>query len=132
MTSRPDNEVLQLDIVRGSSALADHERVLTDLCTNPDTSDDQVEQVVTSILQQGYGRDESDDQTVVACDDEENCLLDDMHNMWAEELDLSDGSQEDSTDTTEETPKIKPWSVRSSPSGTFVRDPSTGEMKNVS
>lgn len=121
---------MQLDIVRGSSALADHERALTDLCTNPDTSDDQVEQVVTSFLQQGY-TDGNEESIADACEDEENCLLDNMFNMWAEELDMSDGAKDESLDTMEESPKVKPWSVRSSPSGTFVRDPSTGEMKNV-
>ena len=73
------------------------------------------------------------------CDDdkETECLLDSMYGMWAE--DLPDESSKNGVGMTDESgtkepqqrPVIKPWSSRSSPSGTFVRDPATGRMTNI-
>ena len=34
--------------------MADHEAALTELCTNPDTSDEEAEQCVLDFLQGGY------------------------------------------------------------------------------
>jgi hypothetical protein len=52
--------------------------------------------------------------------------------MWDEDLPPQSTASE-STDMSDEASakKVKPWSSRSSGSGTYVRDPETGEMRNI-
>ena len=92
VASRRDTEPLRLRLVRGTTALADHEAALTELCANPDTSDAEAEQCVLEYLQGGcYDASDVDDEVVdesSLCnkDEESECALDEMHNLWAEDL----------------------------------------------
>ena len=78
--------------------------------------------------------------------DDGDCLLNDLHSLWASDLPMSSSQQQQlqnsnsGTDTTngstgnnskDTAAVVKPWSSRASPSGTFVRDPTTGKMKNL-
>eukprot|EP00977_Amphora_coffeiformis_P026337 scaffold25720_cov156-Amphora_coffeaeformis.AAC.4 len=129
----PDDEPLVVRLARGTPVLADHEEAVVDLCSNPGTSDSEVDECVTDFLRSGYyteGEDAIPDDANGE-DGEDDNLLDNMFNMWAEDLPAtpSPSSTEDAPMT--ESSKPKPWSSRSSPSGTFVRDPRTGKMTNI-
>jgi hypothetical protein len=78
--------------------------------------------------------------------DDGECLLNDLHSLWASDLPISTTLQRpqnnmplssngairvDTSDNVASSSAVKPWSSRASPSGTFVRDPTTGKMKNV-
>lgn len=137
MASAPDESVLVLQVVRGSKVLQRHEEALVDLCETSGKSDKEVEDCVVDFLSAGYadlsssqqGSSEDVDTDEIGDDD---LMIDDMINLWAEELppDPSLSGIADATgDATASKPK--PWSSRSSPSGTYVRDPVTGKMRNI-
>jgi hypothetical protein len=147
--SRPDDEPLVFRVARGSRVLEDHEHALVELCRNPDgglgASEEQMEQCVNAFVQSTY--DDFDDASApvsVECQvvdgDEDplsaDCLLDSMYSMWAEDgvpaaaLAPSHPTPDDSSSSRTKA-KVKPWSSRSSPSGTYVRDPATGKLKNL-
>ena len=154
---RHDNEPFKLSVLRGSTALSDHEVALTDLCSNPDATSTEAEQCMIDYIQGGYAiADQNtagsklvnvdsvpdDNECFFDADEEGECLLNDMHSLWASDLPTS-SSQPQNTITSENgrtgsnqqdgdvTAAVKPWSSRASPSGTFVRDPMTGKMKNL-
>jgi hypothetical protein len=80
-------------------------------------------------------------------DDDECVLVNDLQNLWASDLPIpsssstindtsasataSSSSGSSSSNNNNSNTAKKPWSSRSSPSGTFVRDPTTGRMKNL-
>jgi hypothetical protein len=69
--------------------MADHEAALTELCANPDNSDDEAEQCMLEFLQGAYYNDDDDNTAAPQnsnCDPDNECVLDDMHTMWAEDL----------------------------------------------
>jgi hypothetical protein len=125
---------LILTIARGTDVLEKHEAALVYLCSSGG-SDKEVEGCIVDFLKEGYdlGSDYDNDEDMEDCGDEDtDCLIDNMYNLWAEELPpptSSTGSEGEQLK--ESAQKIKPWSSRSSPSGTYVRDPVTGEMKNI-
>lgn len=144
MTSRPEDEPLTLQIVRGSTVAVDHEAALVEICSNPSTEDSEVEDCVVSFLQGGYyptNDDELDEADSMICENEEECLVDDLYTMWADDDGLQPiattatspnaSKTSDNNDSNNNNKKPKPWSSRTSPSGTFVRDPRTGEMRNI-
>jgi hypothetical protein len=146
VASRSERDSLVLQVQRGTSAAADHDQALTDLCTNPDASNDQVEQCIAAFLQDGYDDDnriDNVDQTASSIvgnnDDNDNDddtkasdgLIDAMYNFWAAELPEAVPVPPTAEPVVEPKAKVKPWSVRSSPSGTYVLDPTTGKMKNI-
>jgi hypothetical protein len=116
------------------------------LCSNVD--DEKVEQCIAAFMQDAYdddhnmesngndaSTDDDDDSSVIAVgasspEAAADNLIDSMYNLWAAELPTTPPPAPVDEETTS-APKIKPWSVRSSPSGTYVRDPVTGEMKNI-
>uniref|UniRef100_A0A7S4J0I1 Uncharacterized protein n=1 Tax=Odontella aurita TaxID=265563 RepID=A0A7S4J0I1_9STRA len=109
--------------------MAKHESALVDLCTIPE-KDVNLESCLTAI--NGYDMDfDDDDMPTVDCgDDEAECMIDQLYAGWGEELGME--KQDDEAEEEEEKKKKPaPWSSRSSPSGTFVRDPKTGEMVNL-
>ena len=124
-----------MHMARGSGVLERHESAVVDLCQSPGASDKEVENCVTDFLACGYSDPTSgdDDEEEQLCDDaDEECLIDNMMNLWADELPpppttsgITDQPGEGSAK------KAKPWSSRSSPSGTYVRDPVTGQMRNI-
>ena len=140
---------LHLRVLRGTHALEEHEAALTELCSNPDLISTEADQCLLDFIQGGYSAailEEETDATPppdCAVENEEECLLllDDLHSLWASDLVPSTTAASASstssgalpTTRTETLPPaaVKPWSARSSPSGTFVRDPATGRMKNL-
>jgi hypothetical protein len=138
----PDAEPLQLRVARGTAIADEHEQALVDLCSNPGTAQDiLVDQCVLNYLKDGYNVNAAVDDDDPAAAEEEcdpdssdtDCLVESMYSMWAEDLpQKSNGSVEPTADQPPgDNKKPKPWSLRSSPSGTFARDPVSGEMKNI-
>lgn len=131
----PDDEPLLLQLARKTGVFERHEASIVDVCQSPGKSDKDVEECVVKFLSSGYEIEVDEGQEVddgVVEEDESDSLIDSMMNTWASELPLPpttsgimDGGDEGMK------AKPKPWSSRSSPSGTFVRDPVTGEMRNI-
>lgn len=108
-----------------------HEEALVELCMSPGANDKEVEDCVTTIMAGAYV-DDDEEETMMDCDNEDECLLDDMYAMWAEDMPhVPKPSKEETLEEAEEA-SVAPWSSRSSPSGTYQRDPATGEMKRTS
>jgi len=139
VASTPQEEPLQLRIARGTSVMAQHETALVDLCTSPGANDNEVEQCMLTYLTESYADYSLQiDSEIVGCDDGTDCLLDGMWDAWNEDmpkistierLPLTNNREDEETTVAEKRPA--PWSSRSSPSGTWVRDPKTGEMRNI-
>jgi hypothetical protein len=166
---RYDPDPFRLRVVRGTSAWADHEAALTELCSNPDATATETDQCLLDYLQSGYdttttttttimptnsrktilNTDDHPESQNVTCpitdddDDDECVLVNDLQNLWASDLPIpsssstindtsasATASSSSSNNSNSNTAK-KPWSSRASPSGTFVRDPTTGRMKNL-
>eukprot|EP00535_Pseudo-nitzschia_heimii_P002226 CAMPEP_0197186764 /NCGR_PEP_ID=MMETSP1423-20130617/14562_1 /TAXON_ID=476441 /ORGANISM="Pseudo-nitzschia heimii, Strain UNC1101" /LENGTH=330 /DNA_ID=CAMNT_0042638165 /DNA_START=122 /DNA_END=1114 /DNA_ORIENTATION=+ len=145
-----DEDPLTIEVVRGTGVLARHESTIVDLCSVAGTSDKDVQECVVDFLSGGYDYDDDDieydeEDTDLSLSDDEDAegLIDGMMNLWADELQVSSGSTtttaaattKTTTENTEQAvpskPKPKPWSSRSSPSGTWVRDPASGKMINI-
>ena len=125
----PKEDALVMQVARGTEVMARHESAVVDLCQGPGATDKEVENCVVDFLVGGYEVDEAEFE----CEENEDgeCLIDNMMDMWAEELPPPPTTGIADQSTRENAKKVKPWSSRSSPSGTFVRDPVTGEMRNI-
>ena len=126
---------LLLRIARGTDVMSRHEKALVDLCTLSDTNgrDKTTEACISALYSDGY---ELMDDVNEDCDDDDTeCMLDTMYNIWDDEMsETTDDTKEDEKKEEEDAPpkkKVYPWASRSSPSGTFVRDPKTGKMENI-
>lgn len=123
---------LNLRIARGTDVMSRHEKVLVDLCT---LSDNGIEATTQACLDALYsdGYELLDDVEEICEDDGSECMLDTMYNIWDEEMSETIDKEEEEEKEEEAPPKKKPypWASRSSPSGTFVRDPKTGKMVNI-
>jgi len=127
---RGDGQGLVIIAVRGSDVMAKHESTLVDLCILPD-NDKDVEKCIESMYQAEYDMKTdtsiSDDDK---CDDENlDCMLDTLFDVWADEVGIKKEGKEEEVKEVKKKPA--PWSSRSSPSGTYVRDPKTGKMVNI-
>lgn len=153
IASCPEDRPLQVQVVRGASVLEEHERALVQLCTRGSSSDEQVDACILDFLKSGYELDDNLDTStgvlfkqdeICQEDPETECILDNMQTMWAEDLGLDIRTAESSlgivaepqgttAESSASAPKatVKPWSLRSSPSGTFVRDPVTRKLKKL-
>ncbi|GKY92311.1 hypothetical protein MPSEU_000202200 [Mayamaea pseudoterrestris] len=147
----PDEDPLQLQIVRGTNVLENHEAALVQLCSQVSSTNDEVDSCLLDYLKAGYDTNFDDnadsipstamvdnDGNFFDCNDADTeCLLDSMHGFWAENtaplIIPQSGAPElvSGPAAAAEKQVVKPWSSRSSPSGTFVRDPSTGVMRNL-
>lgn len=122
--------------------MAQHESALVDLCATVGEDEQAIEDCVVSFLNLAYS-DEVEDQPEregpCSGDDETECILDDMfESLWGSELaetvnpaPKADIEQRTVDDAKPKSSKPLPWRSRSSPSGTFVRDPKTGKMRNI-
>jgi len=140
VSGRYPEKPLSMRVLRGTKVLERHESYLVTLCTLPGGTDDDLNTCLDAIMEDNY---ESLDLTTKKdCTDEEGeCMLDTMFGAWGDEMldsvPKTDAMSESQTQTELEIEKKKkdansrPWASRSSPSGTFVRDPTTGEMKNI-
>ena len=85
-------------------------------------------------LNSGYDIFEEEETPEEACgEDEAECLIDQLYSSWDEDM-PGGGEKAAEESPAEEGAKKKkppPWSSRSSPSGTFVRNPKTGKMENI-
>lgn len=136
VSATPEDKPLVLTVARGTDVFEKHEEALVELCSSPGGSDKEVEGCIVDFLKEGYDLgtsydDEVEDEIKDCGDEDTECMLDSMHNLWAEELPPPTVSMDGGEQSTESAAKVKPWSSRSSPSGTYVRDPVTGEMKNI-
>ena len=156
----PSDETLRIQVARGTDVFERHEKAVVDICSISESSESDVEDCVVTFLRDGYyedigGSTDSSSSAATATTDSTNNkntdddddddtdnkeadtdgLIDSMMNLWVEEDDLplppttsgiTDGSNQQNTNK-----KPKPWSSRSSPSGTWVRDPKTGQMRNI-
>ena len=130
---RNENEGLTIKVIRGSDVMAKHESALVGLCVLPE-NDMDVDNCIETMYKADYEIKQvsnGGDNGVEECDDDDvNCMLDAMFGVWGEELGL--GNEKETAEEEEvEKKKPAPWSSRSSPSGTFVRDPKTGKMVNI-
>lgn len=133
VSSVTEDDILELSVARDTDVFERHEAAVVDLCQTPGASDKEVDDCLVDFLSAGYDDPiPSDADDEVCALDDADCLLDSMMDLWADEFYLqpttegiADGGESSSSS------KPKPWSSRSSPSGTFVRDPVTGEMRNI-
>ena len=135
---------MTIKVARGTDVYEKHEEALVELCASPQTSDKDTDECVLNFLKSGYSIDDEDDEEEDDVDldsigelgdndlvDAED-LVDNLQNIWASDLPMpktTSGISDNPQDASVQ--KVKPWSSRSSPSGTFVRDPVTGEMRNI-
>lgn len=137
VAGRAGDEVLDFRIARGTAVINEHETALVDLCASVGANDKEIEECVVNFLTSTYAEEDEDPDPVEPCDDDDDdCILDNLfENIWEEEFQESAAQKEaDEVKKEVSVPKAKkplPWRSRSSPSGTFVRDPKTGEMKNI-
>jgi hypothetical protein len=149
----PSDLPLRLRVARGvPNIMADHEQQLQELCLNAVETNAQVDECIASFMEGTYFTGEEDGNSAVYTNngfsqnkidsDDDKDMLDNLQMMWASELadsitstkpppsgKRSDAAASPSAQVVK--PKPKPWSVRSSPSGTWVRDPVTRQMKNL-
>ena len=130
---------LMIKVIRGSLVMSDHESALVDLCTLPE-NELKVDQCIETLYKHEYdlkiATNDSNNDGMVAtqpCNDAETeCMLDALFSSWGDEIDLDSNTENDNARQEEsQTQKPAPWSSRSSPSGTFVRDPKTGKLINI-
>jgi hypothetical protein len=149
VSARPEEEPLVLRVARGTTVLGDHESALVELCSDPTLDSKEAEECIVEFLKEGYYMDDEtieeqsidvESELVEQVDEKEQDVVDedaivaDMYSMWAEEMDdlvRPPDSQEVQQEDNSSKPSVKPWSSRSSQSGTFVRDPKTGVMRNI-
>lgn len=130
VTGREKSDSLELRVARGTNVMELHETALVDLCMLSGVNEKQIEECLSTILSGSY-QNEEEEEPVFHCNDEEECLLDDMFALWEEDMPTPTKKSDPVEEEMKEGPVIPPWSSRSSPSGTYVRDPATGEMRNV-
>jgi len=149
VAARPAEEELRFQIARGTEVLEHHESALVELCTSVSENEKETEECVLNFLTTTY---EDEDFTttpkwvdedaikpeveIEKVEDDGDSILDNMfESMWGEELDVVSPAKEEPKENKEKAKskitKPMPWRSRSSPSGTFVRDPKTGKMENI-
>ena len=137
VAGRPEDETLTIKVIRNTDVMAKHQSALVDLCVIPEGQlygrDSTIETCIETMYKASY---EIDDMEGVdnGCDDDDmECMLDTITDLWSEDYGLEeeeDGSKEDGkVKGGEEVKKPAPWSSRSSPSGTYVRV--NGTMVNI-
>lgn len=130
VAGRAEDSTLRMCVARGSDVIERHELALVELCIIGDDAE------TADCIDKIYANEEfiAGDGGMTACeeDDETECLLDSMWDTWSDGLTEMNGEEEEiKEDVVEKKKKVAPWSSRSSPSGTYVRDPKTGKMVNI-
>ena len=109
-----------------------HQLALAELCIVGD--DAETADCITSIFTADNDLYMEDNIATEICDEDDGteCMLDSMWNVWTEGMPLAASeSEDDAIEQNNKKKKVAPWSSRSSPSGTYVRDPKTGKMVNI-
>lgn len=133
VASIPDSEVLEIRVARGTDVMSGHEDALIDLCMLSEAEDVALDECVQEYWAGEYYDEDCDpavDETCEVEDEGEN-LVNNLYNMWDEDLPEKQEIVEEVKVEAPKASKVKPWSVRSSPSGTWVRNPATGKMENI-
>ena len=146
VTSCPESKQLKLVVARNTGVMERHNEVIVELCGKTD-NEKEVEDCILDFLKSGYSDEPNEDMLENCSSEDENaeCMIEDIYNLWAaDEQAVSSslnnngrsrtGSVKDDRVpplTGPESNQPKPWSSRASPSGTFVRDPVTGQMRNI-
>ena len=132
VSGRPEESSLVIRVARGSDVIERHELALVELCIIGDDAD--TAKCIASI----YSTDDSffEDSDIAVCDEDDGteCMLNSMWSDWTEDMDIPLPALDNKEDVTEEKfekKKVAPWSSRTSPSGTYARDPKTGKMVNI-
>jgi hypothetical protein len=131
VSGRLKEQPLTIRVARGSDVMERHESALVDLCILGE--DPETVECITSIHSQ------DDDQyynILMNCEDSDaECMLDSMWEDWTDGLPINIYTGEESEpaeEWKEEKKKVtQPWASRASGSGTWVRDPATGKMRNI-
>ena len=133
IAGHPEDEPISIYVARGTNVQSEHDTALVDICTFNEGLDSQIEECIIGL--NSYDYDFEDEEPTIDCgDDDSECLIDQMYGSWGDEMSEFSSKADVDDDVAEEQPAKKkpaPWSSRSSPSGTFVRDPQTGEMRNI-
>jgi len=133
IAGHPEDEPISIFVARGTNVQSEHDTALVDICTFNEGLDSQIEECIVGLNTYDYAFEE-DEPTIDCGDDDSECLIDQMYGSWGDEMSEFTEKADADDGATEEQPAKKkpaPWSSRSSPSGTFVRDPKTGEMRNI-
>jgi hypothetical protein len=134
ITGRSEDDGLVIKVIRGSDVMMKHESALVDLCTVP-VVDKDIEKCIELLYKADYEMKEdvsiSSDNGDCGDDGDAECMLDQLFDMWGEDNGLDKTIENAPLKVDENKKKPAPWSSRSSPSGTFVRDPTTGKLVNI-
>jgi len=139
---RPREESLTIRVARGTDIYSRHEDVLMGLCEvsnyRPSGNDPALDDCLNTIMTSDKFDDDDPSTDVAECsEDDPDCMVDALFDIFAEDLpdemiekerELKDGKKD--VEKTKKK-KVAPWSSRSSPSGTYVRDPATGKLRNI-
>lgn len=131
VASRPEKEALEVQVARGTNVLNEHEKAVIELCSI-EGDEAQIDQCIAEYVSSDFGEGIQENDELCDPEDDGECLVNNLFDMWAEDMPtpLQPPTSDDQAAPSEK-PSVKPWSSRSSPSGTYVRDPVTGEMKNI-
>jgi len=131
VSGREEDKALKIRVVRNSNVISTHESMLIDLCTLDGDSQKELNNCLNTIMSNEMVEDSTGlDEANCGGDDEAECLLETMFESWVDEM-PGVPKEDKEEEKVEETKKVAPWSSRSSPSGTYVRDPATGKMRNI-
>lgn len=131
VSGRLEDQTLTIRVARGSDVMERHETALVDLCILGE--DVSTVNCITAIHSPDDDAYFTDDDIVMDCHDSDvECALDSLWNTWSEGLPIRNFEEEGTAEEPkEEKKKVAPWASRSSGSGTWVRDPATGQMRNI-
>jgi hypothetical protein len=110
----PVEDPLTFQVVRGTNILERHESAIVDLCNFEGENDNDVEDCVVDFIAGGYDYSTVDNKEPDCDSDDEDaeCMIDGMYNMWADELPLPSTTSDSTDETNDETTAPKPWSSR--------------------
>jgi len=135
ITGRREEFPLTIAVARGTDVMSNHQTALIDLCLLPEENDTAMQNCLDVL----FNEDDdtfSIDESIVDTEKDNDTMLDVMFDTWNDEMDyrVRRSNVEKNVEQkgeTKSTSKSKPWASRSSGSGTYVRDPSTGKMVNI-
>lgn len=130
IAGRLKEDPLTIRIARGSDVMERHETALVDLCIIGE--DKATVECITKIHSPENTYFE-ENKIIVNCEEDSDveCMLDSMWESWTEGLPMPKSEEEEVEEPKKKKKKVAPWASRSSGSGTYVRDPQTGILRNI-
>lgn len=129
ISGKPKDKLLSIHVLRGTDIKSRHEDALLELCDIDEESADT--EFMSDCLSTIYQHEEDIPENADCVDTDMECMLDKVFDVWNDEFPTALTENNIIEDIVEEVKKPKPWARRSSPSGTYVRDPATGKLKNI-